>query len=106
MASLRRFKDSRFWFACFTGPGGERVQRSTKEIDRRRAQKIADQFEDAARQARLGFLVERQARKVIGEIYEISTRERLRSDSIRDFFTRWLARVGVELNHKTFRRYE
>src|SRR6476646_2775399 len=67
---------------------------------------LADQYEDAARQARLGFLVEQQARKVIGEIYEISTRERLRSDSVRDFFTRWLARVGVELNHKTFRRYE
>ena len=105
-ASLRQFKDSRFWFACFTGPGGERVQRSTKEIDRRRAQKIADAYEDAARQARLGFLVERQARKVIGEIYEISTRERLRSDSVADFFTRWLERVRVELNHKTFRRYE
>jgi hypothetical protein len=53
---------------------------------------LADQYEDAARQARLGFLVEQQARKVIGEIYEISTRERLRSDSVRDFFTRgWLA---------------
>jgi integrase len=106
MAYLRRFKDSRYWFACFTGANGERLQRSTKEIDRRRAQKIADQYEDAARQARLGFLVERQARKVIAEIYEISTREKLRSDSIRDFFARWLERVKVELNHKTFKRYE
>ena len=93
MAYLRRFKDSRYWFACFSGANGERIQRSTKEIDRRRAQKIADEYEDAARQARLGFLVERQARKVIGEIYEISTREKLRSDSIGDFFARWLKRV-------------
>jgi integrase len=106
MASLRRFKDSRYWFACFIGSGGERLQRSTREIDRRRAQKIADQYENAARQARLGFLTERQARKVIGEIYEISAREKLRSDSIRDFFTRWLERVKVESSPKTFQRYD
>jgi integrase len=106
MASLRRFPGSRYWFACFIGPGGERVQRSTKEIDRKRAQKIADQYEDAARQARLGVLTERQARKVIGEIYEISSREKLRSDSIQDFFARWLERVKVESSPKTFQRYE
>jgi integrase len=106
MAYLRRFKDSRYWFACFAGPGGKWLQRSTREIDRRLAQKIADQYEDAARQARLGFLVERQARKVIGEIYEISSREKLRSDSIQDFFTRWLSQVKVESSPKTFQRYE
>ncbi|HVJ56645.1 MAG TPA: phage integrase SAM-like domain-containing protein, partial [Terrimicrobiaceae bacterium] len=106
MAYLRRFKDSRYWFACFKGVNGKRLQRSTKETDRRLAQKIADRYEGTAAQASLGFLVERQARKVIGEIYEISTREKLRSDSVRDFFTRWLERVHVELNHKTFKRYE
>jgi integrase len=106
MAYLRRFKDSRYWFACFKGVNGKRLQRSTKETDRRLAQKIADRYEGTAAQASLGFLVERQARKVIGEIYEISTREKLRSDSVQDFFTRWLERVHVELNHKTFKRYE
>lgn len=105
MAYLRRFPRSPFWYACFADMGGKWLQRSTKEIDRRRAQKIADQFEDAARQARLGFLVERQARKVIGEIYEISSREKLRSDSVRDFFTRWLSRVKVESSPKTFQCY-
>ena len=86
--------------------GGKWLQRSTKEIDRKRAQKIADQYEDAARQASLGFLAERQARKVIGEIYEISSREKLRSDSVQDFFTRWLGRVKVESSPKTYQRYE
>jgi integrase len=60
----------------------------------------------AAGQASLGFLVERQARKVIGEIYEISTREKLRGDGIGDFFTRWLERVKVESSPKTYQRYE
>jgi hypothetical protein len=41
MASLRRFSDSKFWYACFTGPDGRSLQRSTKETDRKRAQKIA-----------------------------------------------------------------
>ena len=43
---------------------------------------------------------------MIGEIYEISTREKLRSDSVQDFFTRWLERVKVESSPKTFQRYE
>jgi multidrug efflux pump subunit AcrB len=30
--------------ACFTGPDGRRVQYSTKETDRKRAQKIADHY--------------------------------------------------------------
>jgi integrase len=106
MAYLRRFPRSPYWYACFADAGGKWLQRSTKEIDRKRAQKIADQYEDAARQARLGFLTERQARKVIGEIYEISSREKLRSDSIGDFFTHWLGRVKVESSPKTFQRYE
>ena len=105
MASLRRFKTPDIGSLAslarvgegFSDPPGDRP---------RRAQKIADQYEDAARQARLGFLVERQARKVIGKIYEISAREELRSDSIRDFFTRWLERVNVESSPKTYQRYE
>lgn len=105
MASLRRFPDSRYWFACFHGPNFKQVQRSTKETDRRKAQKIADAYEAAARNARLGLLTERQARKVIGQIYEISNREPLRNDAIRDFFSRWLAGVKIECSAKTYQRY-
>ena len=105
MASLRRFSGTRYWYACFRGADSRRVQRSTGETDRRRAQKIADAFEQAAFDARRGLLVERAARKVIGEIYEISTRETLRSDSIEDFFKRWLERVKIESHYKTHQRY-
>ncbi|MGA8479277.1 MAG: phage integrase SAM-like domain-containing protein [Chthoniobacterales bacterium] len=105
MASLRRFPRSPYWFACFVGPGGRQTQRSTKEPDRKRAQKIADRYEAAAKTARLGFLAERQARKVIGEIYEISNREVLPSDSVEHFFKRWLTSVKVESSPKTYQRY-
>ena len=105
MASLRRFPGSQFWYACFRGADGRRIQRSTGETDRRRAQKIADKFEEAAFDARRGMLVERAARKVIGEIYSIGARENLRGDSIADFFNRWLERVKVESHYKTHQRY-
>jgi hypothetical protein len=106
VAYLRRFPRSPYWYACFADAGGKWLQRSTKETDRRRALKIADRYEEATRSARLGFLVEQQARKVIGEIYEISNREALRSDSVQDFFVRWLGRVKVESSPKTYQRYE
>jgi integrase len=105
MASLRRFSDSKFWYACFTGPDGRRVQRSTKETDRKRAQKIADQYEGVADTGRMGLLTERQARKVIGEIFQISNRHALVSETIGDYFTRWLASKKNRIGHKSFLRY-
>src|SRR5258708_16914060 len=105
MASLRRFPKSPFWFDCFNGPDARRVQRSTKEINKRRAQRIADQYEAAALEARLGLLSERQARKIIGEIFEISNRQKLPNDSIGDFFRRWLESVKNESNEETYPRY-
>lgn len=67
MASLRKHPKSGFRSACFTLPDGRRTQRSTKETDRRKAQKIADAYEDATRRAR----TETQARKVVADIYEL-----------------------------------
>jgi integrase len=105
MASLKRFPDSRYWFAVFIGPNGKQRCCSTKEIEKRRAQKIADRFELAARMARLGGLAARQARKVIGEIYEISNRAPLPSDTISEYFTRWSANLKTTHGHKTAVRY-
>jgi integrase len=105
MASLKRFRDSRYWFAVFTGPNGKQRCCSTKEVDKRRAQKIADRFELAARMARLGGLAVRQGRKVIGEIYEIANRTPLPSDTIGNYFRRWTAGLGTVHGHKTAVRY-
>ena len=106
MASLRKFPRSPYWYACYLGAHGRYVQQSTKETDSRIAQKIADKFEHVARQARAGGLIERQARKVIAEIYELTNREELRTDSLREFLLRWLERVKVESSYKTHQRYE
>jgi integrase len=105
MASLRRFSDSKFWYACFTGPDGRRLQRSTRETDRKRAQKIADQYEGASDSGRMGLLTERQARKVVGEIFQISNRHALVRETIGDYFTRWLASKKNRIGYKSFLRY-
>lgn len=105
MASLRRFPDFRYWFAVFIGPNGRQRQCSTKEIDKRRAQKIADRYQLAAQLSRMGGLAARQARKVISEIYEISSREPLPSDTIEDYFKRWREGLKTTHGHKTSVRY-
>lgn len=72
MASLRRIPRSPNFIACFTGADGKRYQRSTgikvdgKVESRRRAQKIADEFEDIARKKRSA----QQVQRVFKDIYE------------------------------------
>src|SRR5262245_30784954 len=65
MASIRQREDSKFWFACVTLPNGRRVQGSAKETVRKKAQKIADQWEAATR----GRVTARQTQKVIADLY-------------------------------------
>jgi integrase len=97
MASVRRKRDSKFWFACFTNADGTRAQRSTKETDRKKAQKLADRFEEAAR-ARV---TARQAQRIISEIFERATGSSLPSTSIRSYFESWLARKDPETARST-----
>jgi hypothetical protein len=105
MASLRRFPGSRYWFACFIGPDGRRCQRSAKEPYKGRAQKIADRYAEAARLGRMGLLANRQARKVIADIYQISNRAVLCDETIRGYFDGWLERKERETIPATSRRY-
>jgi integrase len=66
---------------------------------------IAGRYEEAARAGRAGLLAEVQARKVIGEIFEISNRKQLRTESSNAFFTRWLGSGKEEWGAKTYDRY-
>ena len=102
MASLRRFPGSKYWYACFTMPDGQRVQRSTKETDRKKAQKLAESYEEATRAK----ITARQAQRVISEIYARTTGEHLPSSSIRDYFESWLARKKPETAPATFNFYQ
>lgn len=105
MASLRRFPRSPYWYACYTDPNGRQRQCSTKETDKKKAQKIAEQYEGVSTIGRMGLLTERHARKVIGQIFEIANREVLPQETIGAYFTRWLASKKNRMKHKGFVRY-
>ncbi len=105
MASLRRFPNSTYWFACFTLPDGRRTQRSTRTADRKEAQRIANKYEDAAGEGRAGRFTEIQARKVIADIFCISNKHLLPSSSIKDCLSSWLKRKELETSENTHQRY-
>src|SRR5438045_1862135 len=82
VASIRRKRGSKYWFACFIQADGTRVQRSTKETDRRKAQNLADTFEQVAR-ARI---TARHAQRVISDIFHRVSGDSLPSTSACSYF--------------------
>ncbi len=94
MASVWKHPESKYWFACFSLPNGRRTKRSTKRTSRTEAMKIADKFEEAARNV----ATEVQARKVLADIYAMTSGRNLLSTSIGDFLTRWAASKKHELS--------
>jgi integrase len=101
MASVRQFKNSQFWFACYSLPGGRRLQKSTKLTDRKAAQKIAEQLEDASRRK----LSESQARRLLREICRDVHSIDLGGGIIRDFVQSWVRRKGLETSDQTVKKY-
>src|SRR5476651_2431035 len=105
MASLRRVPRSPFWIACFTLPDGRRTQRSTGSENRGEAQRVANKFEDASREASTGRFVESRARKTIADIFALANQEQLPSSTTTAFFEAWLKRKEIEAGEKTHQRY-
>ena len=105
MASLRKKTDSQFYFACFTGPNGERVQRSTKQVKRSAAQSVANEWEKAAKLAALRRFGEAQARRVISDIYQAISTEPLRSAVARDYLTEWAEKRKADTALRTYQAY-
>jgi integrase len=105
MASIRKKDRSPFWFACFTLPDGAPTQRSTGTSERKIAQRIANEYEDAARDASAGRFIESRARKAIADIYAMALPERLASSSLCDFMDAWLKRKEIEARETTHEKY-
>ncbi len=101
MASLRRKHRSPFWFACFTLPGGKRVQRSTKETKRKNAQEQADEWEELAQK----HIKAKQAHRVIADIYKSVHGHDLPSSTVRAFLNGWLQRRKGEVKPASFATY-
>jgi hypothetical protein len=94
MASINRKPRSPFWMAKFRADDGRIVMRSTKQTDRHAAQRVADEWGQAAKKARVGELTQAAVLKTMGEILERTTGERLDVQTTADFLTDWLAKSG------------
>lgn len=106
MAFLRKFPRSPYWSAGYTAPDGRRVQRSTKQSSRKKAQLVANEWEKAARLASEKRLGEAQARRVISDIYAAVSNEPLRSAVARDFLTQWAEKRKVDTAVRTYQAYK
>ncbi len=92
MASLRLKPNSKYWIACFTSANGQRAQRSTKTTNRKLAQKLADDYESAARSR----MTEAQVRRVLTDLHRMHSGTILGSTAARSYFEQWVkAKAGT-----------
>jgi integrase len=101
VASLTKRSTSQFWVACFIDRHGRRLKRSTATVDRKRAQKIADEYEAAARRKRTAL----QVRRVIIQLHQEITGDEVSQTSLRNFLNSWLERKAPEIAHSTLAFY-
>lgn len=101
MASLRKKPNSKFWFACFRGPDGRQLQRSTKVTSRKQALALANEWESLSAER----LSARQAHKVIAGIYRAANGQDLPNSSTRAYFSSWLARRQGEVAPSSYAAY-
>jgi len=101
MASLRKKPRSPYWFACFTLPDGRRVQRSTKETARKKAQQKADEWEQLSKSRARA----RQSQRVIADIYKAAHAETLPDETVSAFINGWLSRKKNEVKEPTIYAY-
>jgi integrase len=101
MASVWKHPNSPYWTACFTDLDGKRKKRSTKETNRRKAEKLAEQFEEAARKRR----TYGQVRSVLQDLHREITGEELKSVTVREHVDNWLAEKKDETKPATMHFY-
>lgn len=107
MACVWQNPKSPYWIAQFTSADGRRVNRSTKQRDRRKAQKIADAWEDAAVKARSHELTQAASTKILSDLMELTIHEKLKVESIEDCLNGYIAsRKTLGRSEGTAKRYE
>jgi integrase len=97
MASIWRNPKSKYFTACFRDANGRQRRVTTKEINRRRALKIAEAFEKAAREQRT--LV--HTRRVIERLHEEISSQKIERPTLRSFVQSWLDAKKPEVAPRT-----
>jgi integrase len=101
MASLWKHPESRYWIACFRDQTGKQRRISTKETDRKKALRIAEEYEKAVRTKR----TMRQTLAVLARLHEETAGESIPQKSLRAYATEWLAAKTPEIGDRTYDFY-
>jgi len=102
VASIRKKFTSPYWFACYPCEDGSRTQTSTKTTDRKEAQRIADELE----RTHTSRAPERQMRRVLSDLNQRLTGDRLSSATLREFAAQWLTRKETEIARLSYLAYK
>jgi integrase len=102
MATVLRKPTSKFWFAAYRDASGRQYRRSTFEIDKKRAQKVADQYQLIA--MRKGN--PQKVRETIAHFLKEHYQEDLPNVTVRQFVNRWLQDRNQETSPATMAIYE
>jgi integrase len=102
MASIFKRSDSQFWVGCFTAQDGRQLKRSTKTTDRKLALQLANQFEASYKKVR----TEQQVRRILFDIHEDLTGQKLQIAVTKDFLNQWAERGKATLAPRTHAKYE
>jgi integrase len=107
MPSLTRDSRGRspYWICCYTSADGQRLKKSTKHKDRKKAWKVCLSIERAEGFAKNGTLTEQTAKKIIGEILERATGEKLHDHTADEWFNEWCAGKANTKSAATAERY-
>lgn len=101
MASIRRKKGSKFYYACYRGPSGTRIQESTKETNRHRAIKAAIALEEASRLRSSRDTLFASYNRISEELYAAP----IRVETTRAFIEATVTQRKGEISDASARRY-
>ena len=100
--SIRRRQGTKFWFACYYREDGSRAQTSTKTTDRKAAQRIADDLEDAhTRKATEG-----QMRRILSDLSVRLAGKPLATATLREYATDWLRQKELQVERVSYLAYK
>ncbi len=102
MAFVWRHPKSQYWFARFYDCAGRRRNRTTRCKDRKKAQRLADAFEEAANRKRTAA----QTCRVIAALHAEITGEGLPIQTLRQFILQWNDGKRAEIAPSTVGHYQ
>jgi integrase len=97
MASVWRHPLSKYWTACFRDLAGKQRRITTKETDRKVAQRIAEEYESAVRTKR----TQRQVSRVLERLYEEISGVAVQRKTVRAYCQEWLSTKEPETAPRT-----